>query len=777
MTTKAGTKQRLTLGYLTPNLSDSVGQARWHGVLDVAQEHDVNLICFPGSYWHDSGPDGQANVLYDLASSETLDGLILGNILQGMLVDRGEFSSFYRRYLDLPSVSLLETFHGIPYVPLDNYQGMREAVVHLIEEHQARRIAFLRGPEEHPYAQERYQAYLDVLQEYGLPLNPKLVTPPADWNAPAIQVLLDKRRLAPPRDFEAVVAVNDRKALDALRAFHARGIRVPEDVALVGFNDDAEGRAVTPPLTSVAMPFYEQGRRATEMLLALLAGEQVPDQVPLPARLVVRQSCGCMSPIVIQAAAEPGPAVYGDLETAVQVQRKQILAEMTAARRATVGDSAVVLQGLERLLDAFVAEVSGAASGTFLPAMNDALRLEATEVGNVSAWQGVVSAMRYSLLPYLDDVQVLSRADGLWQQARVLLSQTAERLEVHRALEAKQQAEAMRRIGQTLVTSFEVEELTDLLIQDLPRLEIPSCYLSLYESATSPASISRLILAYDVHKRVELEQDVRRFPSTLLVPRHLFPQRWWTFVVEPLYFRENQLGFTLFEVGPREGSLYEVLRGQISSVLQGAALIEQAESRALLIQAAAEVSRVASSILDPGELIQRIVNLIQERFGLYYVGLFLVDQAEKGVDVASKWAHHQAGTGEVGLALSRQRHKLEVGGNSMVGQCIATGNPRIVQDVGGETARFSNPLLPETRSELALPLVSRGQTIGALSIQSAEKAAFTDETIAIFQTMASQLAHSIENAYLLEETQRAMEELKAVQRRYIREGWSRYLDR
>ena len=113
----------------------------------------------------------------------------------------------------------------------------------------------------------------------------------------------------------------------------------------------------------------------------------------------------------------------------------------------------------------------------------------------------------------------------------------------------------------------------------------------------------------------------------------------------------------------------------------------------------------------------------------------------------------------------------------MVGQCVATGEPSIAQDVNEQAVRFANPLLPQTRSELALPLASRGQIIGALSIQSTERSAFTEETIAIFQTMASQLAQSIENAYLLEETQRTMEELKNVQRRYVREGWASYVKR
>ena len=86
-----------------------------------------------------------------------------------------------------------------------------------------------------------------------------------------------------------------------------------------------------------------------------------------------------------------------------------------------------------------------------------------------------------------------------------------------------------------------------------------------------------------------------------------------------------------------------------------------------------------------------------------------------------------------------------------------------------------NPLLPDTRSELALPLISRGAAIGALTIQSSEEAAFSEEDIAALEIMAGQIANSIENARLYQETQAALEELKATHARYIRQEWSRYL--
>jgi len=192
------------------------------------------------------------------------------------------------------------------------------------------------------------------------------------------------------------------------------------------------------------------------------------------------------------------------------------------------------------------------------------------------------------------------------------------------------------------------------------------------------------------------------------------------------------------------------------------------EQRALQLQTAAEVSRAASSILDPDDLIQQVVGLIQERFNLYYTGLFLVDQA-------GEWAVLRAGTGEAGQQMLAREYKLRVGGESMIGWCIVNKQARIALDVGEDAVRFENSFLPETRSELALPLVSRGEATGALTIQSTEEAAFSDEDVAVLQTMADQVANAIENARLFAESQASLEELQRLQQSYALDMWEGYV--
>jgi PAS domain S-box-containing protein len=177
------------------------------------------------------------------------------------------------------------------------------------------------------------------------------------------------------------------------------------------------------------------------------------------------------------------------------------------------------------------------------------------------------------------------------------------------------------------------------------------------------------------------------------------------------------------------------------------------ERRALQLQTAAEVSRAVSSVLDPDELIQQVVEVVQERFNLYYVGLFLVEGDQ---------AVLRASSGEASQEMLEAQHKLEVGGESLVGWCVANKEARIVLDVGEEAVRFENPLLPETRSELALPLVSRGEAIGVLGIQSTEEAAFSEEDVAVLQTMADQVANAITSARLYDDARQERNLLQAL---------------
>jgi GAF domain-containing protein len=191
------------------------------------------------------------------------------------------------------------------------------------------------------------------------------------------------------------------------------------------------------------------------------------------------------------------------------------------------------------------------------------------------------------------------------------------------------------------------------------------------------------------------------------------------------------------------------------------------ERRTAQVSAGADIARIASTELDPDKLLQHVVDLIRARFNLYYAGVFLVDEN-------NHFAVLTAGTGEAGRVMLERRHQLEIGGQSMIGRAISERQARIALDVGREAVRFNNPVLPLTRSEMALPLVARERVIGALTIQSDRSAAFSPEDILSLQGMADLIAVALDNARLFQEAQRALDEVTTVHKSYLSQAWATF---
>lgn len=193
------------------------------------------------------------------------------------------------------------------------------------------------------------------------------------------------------------------------------------------------------------------------------------------------------------------------------------------------------------------------------------------------------------------------------------------------------------------------------------------------------------------------------------------------------------------------------------------------------LQVTIDVNRAISSLLEPQELTAQTVDLVRDRFNLYYVGLFLVSKRDTLREQAGEYAYLRAATSGAGQQMLALAHKLKVGSNSMVGQSIATGLPRFSNNVAAEKLRFAHPLLPETRSEMALPLISRNEAIGALDVQSTQENAFSEQDLSVLQIIAGQLAVALENASLYKQVEDELEKMKDDMKRYIQVGWGDYL--
>jgi GAF domain-containing protein/HAMP domain-containing protein len=194
-------------------------------------------------------------------------------------------------------------------------------------------------------------------------------------------------------------------------------------------------------------------------------------------------------------------------------------------------------------------------------------------------------------------------------------------------------------------------------------------------------------------------------------------------------------------------------------------LEKQVEDRTAQLRAINEVGRVATSILDPDELMTSVVNLIREQFGHYYTAIYLVDSS-------NRWAELVEATGEAGQVMKNSQHRLEINEQTMIGRAIKKREVQVALDTGKDNARSEHPLLPYTRSETALPLMIGDRILGALDVQSTQEAAFSQQDIETLQNMTNQVAIALENARLFQETQQNLQELRNIQRQYLRQSWT-----
>jgi GAF domain-containing protein/HAMP domain-containing protein len=197
---------------------------------------------------------------------------------------------------------------------------------------------------------------------------------------------------------------------------------------------------------------------------------------------------------------------------------------------------------------------------------------------------------------------------------------------------------------------------------------------------------------------------------------------------------------------------------------------ERNERRARQFEAIAHVAHTISSTRELDSLLAEITTSINREFGFYHIGIFLVDRARE-------FAILSAANSEGGQAMLARGHRLKVGEQGLVGYVTGTGMPRVALDTGTDAVFLNNPDLPETRSEITLPLLAGEEIIGALDVQSDKPNAFSQEDVNILSSLADQVSIAIQNAKQFEETRKALAESEALSRQFIQTGWQQFTKR
>lgn len=299
------------IGFVLAELSTGTANSLWPSVASMfPPEGSDTFVVFAGGRLNSTDSlEKMRNSIYRFVTPENLDGAIIwGSSLTGNARSIDVIEHF-RHMLPKPIVTIdskTKDYPGIPDVRFDAYEGSRLITEHCIEAHGARRIAYIRGPENHNSAQERYHAYLDVLKEHGMQVDESIISDPMPWESGdlAMRQILDKRKKLPGKDFDFIVCASDLMLYRASLELSAHGYEVGRDVFACGFNDSLDSRLLNVPVTTVRLPYAGLGVCSVMAFRSAAEGRRCEDKV-LPTRPMFRGSCGCSTGVQRPLPSDP----------------------------------------------------------------------------------------------------------------------------------------------------------------------------------------------------------------------------------------------------------------------------------------------------------------------------------------------------------------------------------------------------------------------------------------------------------------------------------------
>ncbi|RPJ06192.1 MAG: LacI family transcriptional regulator, partial [Spirochaetaceae bacterium] len=429
---------RPTIGFLAiANFRSSLAQELVAGLNSAAKEHDVNIINFCNGYKYSLGDTFTYARYYKRTfpylTKKNIDGLVSWASSMAYIMPFDEVEKLHASITTIPLVCLGMQMENIPSLVIDNAGGIRHLMQHLTQVHGFSKIAFIGDKKgyRHNYCnEERYDAYRSVLAESGIAFRDEYVYILDEIDHKqinkAVNTLFEKRKLRPKKDIQAIVTISDSVSNRLVEILASRNIRVPEDVAVVGFNNTFEGIRADPPLTTVDPLYYRYGHTAIQMILDQIEKKKVPFMIRMPVEFLVRQSCGCYEDSIVTVMEERRQ------KAALALTPKSNKTRAVNARESVLDGLQCIIHKydpdfnpryIEDLYDSLMNDIESRTSRRFITALKKYFFKNKYPIEKILTLDNVISEMRKQVLPSLSSKRDLVRmAEDIFHQARVMIN-------------------------------------------------------------------------------------------------------------------------------------------------------------------------------------------------------------------------------------------------------------------------------------------------------------------------------------------------------------------
>jgi DNA-binding LacI/PurR family transcriptional regulator/signal transduction histidine kinase/ActR/RegA family two-component response regulator len=524
------------------------------------------LLVYGGPVESPHALDAADNAIYGLLRSDSADGIVVVSTLLSAYGGAEGVGRLVERFGRAKMCSVGIEISGVPSLVLDNRPGMETLVEHLVRDHGRRRLVFLAGTPHNPEATARFEAYRTVLARHRIAFDPALVVS-GRFRTNSAKVAMEQI-LAAGVVFDGVVAANDEMATGAVDVLRKRGLRVPQDIPVTGFDDLMLARLGNPPLTTVAQPFDEVAAWAVRAIEEQVAGRPVPACAQMAARFVRRQSCGCSYEAYRRDLQTPPE--NGSTDPRSLVDRLRPLLPALAGLLGTGSPSGTA--AATRLLDGLEAELGGRREA-FHDAIVGLLHAAGTDSERQRMLHSAICHLHAELQGWSNLQVERLLFDGL---NLVALSSTTSQME-HRLLLDENYLRLLG-VGEQASIAFDLASLRDALVRGLPTAGVRTAYLACVTSPTRDTLRTVMCLRDGA---LEVGEELEYAASQLLPPGALTDATRESFLVLPLAFENQLLGVTAFNYSDGINA-YAAFRNEIAAALKSIRLREELVQTSLL---------------------------------------------------------------------------------------------------------------------------------------------------------------------------------------------------
>ncbi|MCL2187627.1 MAG: GGDEF domain-containing protein [Defluviitaleaceae bacterium] len=570
----------MTFGVLFSNADNFAQMEMWRGINEFAREQDIHLIAYMGTYQssHEDFASHLDTCFKTIYESKFLDGVIL---FSGFITHLIGGDEVYNKYVaripkHIPCVSLSHIVPGVPSILADNIGGIHGAVDHLIKVHNKKQIVFIKGPDGHQEAEERLVGYKKALADNGIAFDDNYILP-GDFSHEgarrAATALLDFRKIP----FDAVAASDDITAIQVLTEFKRRGIQVPKDVAVTGFDDDRDAATFIPSVSTTRQDFRAMGLESAQKLFKLINGEEVNPVTYVPSVFITRQSCGCFKRNFSADVLDTDDAGATSLTPYVLKKVMPLFPQEISKRRA---------QGWVANLTRLITE-RPFRKNEFLTMLDEMLVGYSHRSKQYAVWHEVLDALMLGTQRFFREVENMNLVLETLLRATALVNDISTNEDKARENLQNDVRLALRRVTSALVLIFDINTLASELCRLLPEIDIEMALVGLYgtpiKSGDRTASRNiETLLGFDGAQRYNVKlhhNEAGVFSDFSSIENFdFFRERRALFFI-PLFFRNEELGVIILPYIPTVTiHAYETLRVNISTAIKGAELLTKIQT-------------------------------------------------------------------------------------------------------------------------------------------------------------------------------------------------------